>query len=224
MSNNTVDLSGYIVVCDINTVMAGGKPCSVISGWIFTGLAALGGKHPFTATGKPADVILDQARSRQGITQCEAADFSNCQVGVTARGKLVSGSERAFLEVRHISFFDTSNPLQSGRKSFVVNTVKLQGQIAVDIRHETDFVLLDRTSPVLAAWMSTDKIFMGGRHPIIFSGSLRAEMLRMDILEHGFTSVRATVGGSLHSVGNVIYVLASYLSINGNVLDENAQA
>jgi len=224
MSNNTVDLSGYIVVCDINTVLAGGKTCSVISGWIFTDLAALGGKHPFTATGKPAEVILDQARNRQDIMGCKPADFSDCQVGVTARGKLISGQERSFLDVRHISFFDTTNPLRSGRRSFVVNTVKLQGSLTVDTRHDTNFVLMGHMSPVLTAWISTDRTFMGGHHPIVVSGLLQTEMLGMDMLKNGFASTYATVGGALHSVGNMIYAQISYLSINKDARDEVQQA
>ena len=223
MSNNTVDLSGYLVVNEVNMVQAGEKPCSVISGWIFTGLAALGGKHPFTATGKPAEVILDQARCKQGVMKCEPTDFSDCQVGVTARGKLISGQERSFLDVRHISFFDTSNPLRSGRRSFVVNTAKLQGSLTVDTRHDANFVLLGHMSSVLTAWISTDRTFMGGRHPIVFSGLLRTEMLGMDMLKNGFASTCATVGGTLHSVGNVIYTQIVYLSINKDARDEVQQ-
>lgn len=62
MSNNSVDLSGYLAVAKAGTLPVGRSSVPLVEGWITTGLPLAGGRHPFAAFGDPAEAILRQAQ------------------------------------------------------------------------------------------------------------------------------------------------------------------
>ncbi len=205
MSNNTVDLSGHLTIQKIGQVTVANQPLASVEGWIYTDTVAFGGRHPFTATGKPADVIITHAKEL-----LPKPDDLNRKIGVTARCKLISHPGNSFLEIKNINFFDTSNPVNW--EHFVVNAVKLQGHLTIPQSRQTtiDFGKCSVTS--LEGLLATDKNLFGGQHRILLGGQMA------DLISCGITtgeSLPATIGGKLLSRQKVIYVQANFVSLNG---------
>jgi len=212
MSNNTVDLSGYLAIREINGMYVADQDVFSIDGWIFTDIVLFGGRHPIVASGKTAQIIFERAKTLKEESGSRRGPYK--KVGVTARGKLVSHSdERCFLDVKHISFFDTDNPMD-GESSFVVNTIKLQGFLRVS--DETSTVAVgDHNISTLDAYIETDQKVFGGQHKVLLEGRLASLVSRTSHYTHQ-SVFNATVGGRLLSVGDFIYVQAKYLSLNGS--------
>lgn len=212
MSNNTVDLSGYLAIREISGLYEADQNFFSIDGWIFTDIIFFGGRHPIIASGKTAQIIFERAKTLKEESTSRLGPYK--KVGVTARGKLVSHLDaRCFLDIKHISFFDTDNPMD-GEDSFVVNTVKLQGFLRVS--DETTTVAVgDLCVSTLDAHIETDQKVFGGQHKVLLGGRLASLVSKTS--HHTNKSVfNATIGGSLLSVGEFIYVKAKYLSLNGN--------
>jgi len=203
MSNNAVDLSGHLTVGKISQVVVANQPLASVDGWIHTDTVAFGGRHPFTATGKPAEVIISHARQLPLVS----SDSPNLKIGVTARCKLISHPGNSFLEVKNINFFDISNPVSDWRY-FVVNTVKLQGHLVVPSGQPTTIDFGQCTVTSLEGLISTDKGVFGGQHRILLGGQL-ANLIR-DI----GLPLPATIGGKLLSRQKTIYVQANFASLN----------
>ena len=82
MSNNTVNLNGFLSIEDMHMTPTNRKEQNlVVRGWVQTGIAALGGRHPLVATGTPAQVILEYAR-------LAASSSLDTHFGVSLDGKL----------------------------------------------------------------------------------------------------------------------------------------
>ena len=211
MSNNTVDLNGYLIVAEVKQVVVGGQMLNQIGGWISTESVTFGGYHPFVATGKPADIILQHARDHPNE---HWGARPNQQYGVTARGKLVSRPGCSFMDVKNINFFDTGNPVLGRADKFVVNDVKLQGHLSLDRQHPDLSISLGQYKVTgLNALLSTATIAMGGQHTVMIHGKLADEVL-LTVSQHGYATLPATVGGKLLSLGNTIYIQAQYISLN----------
>ena len=89
MSNNTVNVSGFLSISRLSAGGSARQPEPIVEGWISTADALVGGWHPFRAEGRQAQVILDYAR--QASTTGDAAT----QVGISIHARLVSHPRRS---------------------------------------------------------------------------------------------------------------------------------
>jgi len=210
MSNNLVDLTGYLEIGSVEASPSAARSDLSLSGWIHTNPSAMGGRHPFLAEGKHAELILDQARKN---SRMQIVDGGIEQNGVLARGKLNTFPGRCYLEVKHISFFDTSNPLP-GAQLFTANHVRMQGYLILP--HVKPGVIRQRTGQEggLAAWFLTEPAASGGRHNIFLSGAL-AELADAHGKRTGAAVFQAVLGGNLVSSALSSFIHARYLSLNG---------
>jgi len=210
MPNNLVDLSGYLEIGSLETSPTAAQSELRLSGWIRTNPSAVGGRHPFLAEGKQAGIILEQARS---ISKTQHLDASLEQNGVLGRGKLNTFPGRCYLDVRHISFFDTSNPLTSAQL-FTANHVRMQGHLILPHAKSRVPSSDPRQLGSLSAWFLTESAACGGRHNILLTGAL-AEAAAAYGRRKGAAVFQAALGGSLVSSSLTSFIHARYLSLNG---------
>jgi hypothetical protein len=214
MSNNTADIRGYLEIIKVHTEYGRDPQQSqCIEGWIYTDHAALGGRHPFVAAGKAAEIVLSQGRDFQITPVVTSVDYPNSGVGVTARGKLVSYPGRTILDVRNIHFFKTSNPL--GQNCFGANTITLSGALSIPKCKLSSIRVAAQEIQVLEGVLATDHAANGGHHPVLLIGSEAIHIYSWFSIKAGsqLDPLMATVGGRLMTTGNKSYVQVTYLSL-----------
>ena len=227
MSNNTVHVTGYLNVQKVETLTQKSRPWPIVTGHIHTDAPLWGGVQPFVADDRQAEVILDFAR-QYNLTPKDAVRCGtehHCgkehRYGVLAHAKLVSFSHRSYLALRFISFFDTSAPVLSQPDSFARSVVNLQGYLTIAGQQYRELTRQETGLPedllCLQGSLATASTEEGGRHPILFSGPLlkelraRADFQAVFRRNHTFT-VAATLSGRLFAKGQIVYVMADYLS------------
>lgn len=162
-----------------------------------------------SAADRHAEIILEQAR----IGANGKIDGNMQKRGVLARGKLISFPSRCFLEVKHISFFETSNPFPDAAL-FTANHVRMQGYLALPE--------ILRPQAALGAWFLTEGASSGGRHTIVLPGAL-ADNVIASSSQFATRIFQAVLSGELFSTPTGGYVQAQYISLNrGGYVDETS--
>ena len=211
MSNNVVDLSGALEIKSVSSMQAGRRQYPIVQGWVITGTRSYE-QHPFMAIGQKAQVILDYARELTakmdlGVEQ----DMSSPPFGVTVRGKLLSYPEHAFVEVKHISFFETTRPLVPGSFArFTTNQVRLQGYLAPLEETIRQYLAFEFAQPYLLVRLATEQSDGGGSHIMAVLGDL-ADMTNQMLQKADKPVLPVTLAGRLVSDRGLSAVYANYL-------------
>jgi len=227
MSNNTVHVTGYLNVQKVETLIPSGvlhrqgRPRPIVTGHIHTDAPLWGGNQPFIADDRQAEVILDFARQYNLIPEDAVRCGTEHRYGVLAHAKLVSFPHRSYLALRFISFFDTSAPVLTQPDQFARSTINLQGYLTIAGQQYRELTRQETGLPedllCLQGSFATASANEGGQHPILFSGPLlkelraRADFQAVFRRNQAFT-VAATLSGKLFAKGQIIYVMADYLS------------
>jgi len=215
MSNNTVNITGFLSIGRA-AASASRTRSALVEGWINTSDDLIGGRHPFRAEERQALVILEHARLA-GSQACGP-------VGVSAHARLVSHSDRSYLDIKFISFFDTSNPLVRRRDGFAQSSANLQGFLT--IRGE-NYLNLEQSYGLLGC-LATGNSAQGGQHPVLISGEELAALRQDAHFQEAFrkfkrVTLAATLSGTLFTRREIIYVLAGFLSLDTRSAQEDAR-
>jgi len=204
MSNNTVNIRGYLTY---RAVGMNRRPASVV-GWIYTDRALLGGRHPFIANGRPAEIIMEYVQEREIRSVESPPDFPDQATGVVVRGKLASYPDGSYLDVRSVHFFQASLSLER----FVLNDLTLGGQLMIKDgqRSPRTEIIGSATVTALDALLATDAAYNGGIHPILLLNK-HAEQALAWFEERRFQPFGVTVGGRLVTLPGGSLVQASFV-------------
>jgi len=91
---NSVWLQGHFQPQGVETTQLNGQALPVLKGWVYTGKAELGGRHPVLLAKKPMDICMNAARAQL-----------HSHPEVIAEGHLLSLGGRTLVQVTRIVFF-----------------------------------------------------------------------------------------------------------------------
>lgn len=233
MANNLIRLRGYLLVEQVQYEQ--GTP--TLTGWIYTGFPAGGDRHPFVASGRPADVIL--AHTYHLGNRQDRVPRSLHWV-VVINGKLISQGRRAFVEIKLANFFDVSDPITTApssstpvgvdcpsrpedlavqrlleKRSIVVNDVEMQGYLHLGNTALQLVTVGERQIETITACLATDDRSLGGSHQLLMGSDLASGIIDRfggEARLHD-SGVQASVFGKLVSSGYRVYVLANMVSV-----------
>ena len=211
MSNNTVNITGFLTIGRVSTANASRSSIPVVEGWISTGEAVMGGRHPFRAEDRQALVILEHARM--------AGTNASGPVGVSAHARLVSCADVSYLDIKFISFFDTSFPVVKKRDGFAQSVASLQGHLTIRGESYLSLEQGGRAFYGLLGCLATGNAAQGGQHPVLISGEELAALRQDAHFQEVFRKLNrvtlpATLSGMLFTRHETIYVLAGFLSLD----------
>lgn len=212
MSNNMVDLSGILAITEVQSIPEQGRNSALVQGWIETGPAWLGGRHNFIAIDQKARIILDYARETGGNSSNHEHD-EKVIFGVSAHGKLLPVGEKSTLVVRHISFFDVSNPVvPCSMDEFCTNIVRLQGILSIPKSSPWATKIDCYEYPFRVGELLTEKAGQNPGHRLIIPEEM-AKHLLSEFCTRGKKALEASLVGSLLSLNETSFVKVKYVSL-----------
>lgn len=212
MSNNIVELSGALAITEVQSIPGNGPNSLVVQGWIETGPAYLGGRHAFIAIDQKARIILDYAQRAGG---CQMSPFQTEEIvyGVSAHGKLLPIGRKSTLVVKHISFFDVSNPVAPCEMDdFYTNIVRMQGILSIPKSKTTDMIVCGFEYPFRVCELLTEKAGDNSAHRLVIPEE-KASILANEMQTRGKKALEASLVGSLLSLNETSFVKVKFLSI-----------
>ena len=220
MSNNIVELSGALAITDVQSYPGVSQKSLVVQGWIETGPAYLGERHAFIAIDQKARIILDYARETGG-NQINLFQTEEALVGVSAHGKLLPIGEKSTLVVKHISFFDVSNPVRPcGMDDFYTNIVRMQGILSIPKSKTTETVVGGFEYPFRIGELLTEKAGDNSAHRLVIPEEM-ASGLADEMQTRGKKALEASLVGSLLSLNETSFVKVKFLSLCQEVFAAN---
>jgi hypothetical protein len=212
MSNNIVDLSGVIGITEVQSFPGSYQNSMVVQGWIETGPAWLGGRHAFIAIDQKARIILDYARE-VSENQINPAEPGKVFYGACVHGKLLPIGNKSTLVVKHISFFDVSNPIRPcGIDDFYTNIVRMQGILSVPRSRGWETKIGCYEYPFRIGELLTERAGDNSGHWLIIAEEM-AERLAREIHGKCKKALQASVVGSLLSLNETCFVKVKFLSL-----------
>jgi hypothetical protein len=212
MSNNIVELGGMLAISQVQTLPRGSQNSLVVQGWIETGSAYLGGRHAFIAIDQKARIILDYAREA-GERPVNHMQAENELYGVSAHGKLLPIGQKSALVVKHISFFDVSNPVHPcGMDNFYTNIVRMQGILSISKGNAAEVKVASPEHPFRIGELLTEKAGDNGGHRVIIPEEMACSLIA-EMRARGNKALQASLVGSLLSFHETSFVKVKYLSL-----------
>ncbi len=212
MSNNIVDLSGTLAITEVQSVSGRSQNSLVVQGWVETGPAWLGGRHAFIALDQKAKIILEYAREA-GRTSHNIDRDKIVVYGVSAHGKLLPIGEKSALVIKHISFFDISNPVAScSMDEFCTNIVRMQGILSIPKSNPWATKIGSYAYPFQVGELLTEKTGENPGHRLIIPQEM-AGYVMSDFCMRDKKAVEVSLVGSLRSLNETSFVKVKYLSL-----------
>jgi len=212
MSNNIVELGGMLAISQVQTLPGGSQNSLVVQGWIETGSAYLGGRHAFIAIDQKARIILDYAREA-GERPINHMQAENMLHGVSAHGKLLPIGEKSTLVVKHISFFDISNPVHPcGMDNFYTNIVRMQGILSISKSNAAELKIGIPEHSFRIGELLTEKAGDNSAHRVMIPEEMACSLIA-EMLARGKKALQASLVGSLLSFHETSFVKVKYLSL-----------
>jgi hypothetical protein len=212
MSNNIVDLSGMLAITEVQSFPGSCQNSLVVQGWIETGPAWLGGRHAFVAIDQKARIILDYARE-VSENRTNPAEPEKVFYGASIHGKLLPIGNKSTLVVKHISFFDVSNPIRPcGIDDFYNNIVRMQGILSISKSNPSATIARDFEYPFRIGDLLTEKAGDNSGHRLIIPEEM-AGCLKDEMHARGKKALQTSIVGSLLSLNETCFVKVKYLSL-----------
>lgn len=134
-------------------------------------------------------------------------------VGVSAHGKLLPIGEKSTLMVKHISFFDVSNPVKPCEMDdFYTNIVRMQGFLSIPKGKTTETIIGGFEYPFRIGELLTEKAGDNSAQRLVIPEEM-AISLAKEMQTRGKKALEASLVGSLLSLNETSFVKVKFLSI-----------
>ena len=142
--------------------------------------------------------------------------------GVSAHGKLLPIGEKSTLVVKHISFFDVSNPVHPcGMDNFYTNIVRMQGMLSIAKSNAKVLEIGCPEHPFRIGELLTEKAGDNNAHRVIIPEEMACSLIA-EMLASGKKTLQASLVGSLLSFHETSFVMVKYLSLAQDNMAKNS--